>query len=1515
MENNEVKNTSFSFRKFFRRLLRVLTTFLAVFFGLLLTLAILLRFPAVQTWIAQKAAAYFTETYGIPVSIDRVDINLLHSIQFEGLMVGDHHGDTLLRAGHLEVIPGYVHFNTRKIVLDEVLLEDGYFRLHKYEGEKGMNIDYIINLFKSDKPKDTTSTGEPWGFGINDISLNRIAFNLIDDTAPKMPSDFQAGNIRALVETGRFSDFRVAADSIIFDIDRLKATDHSGAHIDQLECHFIICSTAMIFEGARLKTKNSDLDIDIRFLYTDWKDFGEFIDKVHFKTELRPGSRFNFKDVGYFTDALKGIDLNAGITGFVKGPLSDIHGRGIRINLGYGTEIRVDADLIGLPDINQTFMSYDIRQIKTNSRDLEALPVPPFGSGHKLLLPPEVKRLGDISFKGTFSGLLTDFDTYGTFETSIGKGFTDIHMSCRPDFTGFEYGGTVGTTDFQLGTLLNLPDLLGNTTVYTRIKGKEFDPALMHIEMDGSADAFTFKGYTYRNIQIKGILDKMEFDGRVKIQDDALHLAFDGSLNFSKKIPTYNFSAVLDGLDLTKTHLVPDDSIKVDHSVIRMNASGNSIDNIVGSISLDSTFYRRGNSEYELKKLTVVAEDFLSSRSFRLKSDYMDAEFTGTFKFVSLYNNVLEKIDRYFPSFGLRFDEKLAAEQQTIFFGLNLKDMDPVTSVFLPDLKIGKNTNLDGHYNSLTGLADVELKSPEIEYSGLVFRNPDISLNSDKTSFETKVNVPRFYVSDSLYFTDVKAGVSGIQDSVKAGLSWSGDQQKLTRGSFSMDSYLGDSTQMKIAFQPSYIAFQDSIWNLSSDAAVTWKNQKLYFQSVDLNARTGESISISGVGGDSPNDIMRLIINDFPVTYINQLMNSQSTKLGGLFSGYVGVFSLLKNPFIEADLLLAGLTVNKSPMGDVYFKSNYDNQNGLITLDAFIEYNGKKTFTVDNGRFYPLRKKDQFFVDILMEEQNIGLLETFTAPDFTNISGKARGKLSINGTVSNPDLNGEVYLDKATFRVPIMGVKYTLSNDESNPIKVTPNLISLGRMTLRDPLDNSAQLSGNIRHNYFNKIRMDLFMDTRNRNFMFLNSRVDDSESFYGTAIAKGNVAITGTPADIRIAVKASTAQGTRLYIPMTDGTSTAGDNSFVIFVDKKNVALGQSRSVRAKETSALTLEIDADITPDAEVQIIFDERTGDILKSFGKGSIRVILDPNRNLKMFGEYEVFKGDYMFNLQNVVNKKLDLQQGGLISWSGDPNKALIDAAAVYKIRTSPAALMTAFIEESGDSQSGSNFKAKIPVEVQVKLKGELLEPLISFDILFPSIDEKTRTQLASVLSNQDQKNQQAFALMVLNQFISPGNAAGNVGGNALGANSLEVISNQLSNFVSNFSDNLDFGVRYRSKGGTSSGSDEVEVAVSTRLLNDRLIVDGNFGMATNRNNSATGNANNSSGSIIDINVEFKVTNDGKLRIKGFNRSNDANIIRPFPYTQGMGVSYQTQFDNWKDLLYRRKKQSSVSDSLR
>jgi len=639
-------------------------------------------------------------------------------------------------------------------------------------------------------------------------------------------------------------------------------------------------------------------------------------------------------------------------------------------------------------------------------------------------------------------------------------------------------------------------------------------------------------------------------------------------------------------------------------------------------------------------------------------------------------------------------------------------------------------------------------------------------------------------------------------------------------------------------------------------------------------------------------------------------IENENFKVGGYLSGYVGVFRALKRPIVEADILVGQINLNQNVIGDLYFKSNYVIDEEELLIDAFLERGRKRLFTLLGGRIWPSDKKRQMDLPILLDKFPLTTFELFTSPDFKELQGVLSGVIQVQGTFANPAIDGRIRTEEASGYMPVIGGKFKFYFPDGAYINLSNSDITFPTIALTDILGNKAFLSGSIKHSSFSNMKFDFTLDSKEGDFIFYNPTSRESPEFYGTAIAKGKIFLSGSSSDINVHARITTSRGTRLYLSLEEGTLVATENSFVTFKSSRSdsIRILKKKSETEKEITSTTisLNIEASINPDAEINLIFNELTNDIMTASGQGNLRLELTPAGDLFVFGDYQVVKGKYLFSMQNLVSKELMFKPGGVLTFTGDPTVAKIDATAFYATRTSPAPLLAATSLTEAERSSARN---RIPVEVLVKLKGPIMEPLIEFDVDFPTLPDNTKAAYQTVLNSADEKNKQAFTLLVLNQFLAPGTLGSSLGGGgALGANSLEVISNQLSNLISKISDDVDLGVRYRQGSKTGSGANEVELALSTRLLDDRLIIDGNFGFVTNNPNSNSASTVNSqnSGSIIDINIEYLLTRDGRLRLRAFNRSNYANLFSPFPYTQGAGLGFQTQFNTWKELINRKRK---------
>ncbi|MDQ3190484.1 MAG: translocation/assembly module TamB, partial [Bacteroidota bacterium] len=384
--------------------------------------------------------------------------------------------------------------------------------------------------------------------------------------------------------------------------------------------------------------------------------------------------------------------------------------------------------------------------------------------------------------------------------------------------------------------------------------------------------------------------------------------------------------------------------------------------------------------------------------------------------------------------------------------------------------------------------------------------------------------------------------------------------------------------------------------------------------------------------------------------------------------------------------------------------------------------------------------------------------------------------------------------------------------------------------------------------------------------------------------------------------ITAKSEKGTVFYIPLT-GTEEITVSNFITFINKDTTVV-QVKDGYQVDLTGIQMNFEFDLTPDAEVQVIFDPKIGDVIKGKGRGHLTMEINTLGKFSIFGEYIIEEGDYLFTLMNVINKRFKVEKGGTIKWTGDPYNAQVDINAIYRLRTSLYDL----------GQYIDTTKKRVPVNVMLKMKEDLLSPDIHFDIKLPGADEITKNQLRTLLYNEQELNQQVFALLTLNRFVPPLSSGGGNSENSHAGihttSSTELLSNQLSNWLSQISNEFDVGVNYRP--GDDISSQELEVALSTQLLNDRVILDGNVGVSNNQA-VATQQTNNMVG---EFNVEYKISEDGRFRVRGFNRPNGANqIYVNSNYTQGVGLFYRVEFNSFGELYHRyrnilRRKESEM-----
>jgi hypothetical protein len=528
-----------------------------------------------------------------------------------------------------------------------------------------------------------------------------------------------------------------------------------------------------------------------------------------------------------------------------------------------------------------------------------------------------------------------------------------------------------------------------------------------------------------------------------------------------------------------------------------------------------------------------------------------------------------------------------------------------------------------------------------------------------------------------------------------------------------------------------------------------------------------------------------------------------------------------------------------------------------------------------------LDERQQLDMELIFDRFDLTFLDPYLPDDVSDIQGLVTGTLDVKGPLLSPEVNGDLQLVDAGLRIGYLNTLYRFTHT----VKVRPDMFALDLVTVVDEEGNKASLGGTILHEGLQKWNYNIW--GRMDRFMVMNTSEEDNDVFYGKAYGTGDIEVSGYEGSLEVVVNARTAPGTDIHLPV-GGSTEVSAISFVHFTTDSAYAEGE----KPVDLSGVALDLNVEVTPDALFELIFDPTVGDIMRGRGLGNMRMSVDRNGSFSMLGQVEVTEGDYLFTLRNVVNKRFDVASGGTISWFGDPFDAQLDLKAVYRLRAP-------LYDVVPPSERSEAYRKRVPVEVVMSLRDRLLNPEIGFEVKLPSVDENVKAQVLSALSTDQEMNRQVFALIVLNRFLPPPSyvsAGSPSSGGLAGTTGFELMSNQISNWLSQLSNGFDLGVNYRP--GDKITQDELEVAVSTQLFNERLLLSTNVGVQY----GAQGQQNNNT-LVGDFQLEYLITDDGKLRFKAFSISNDRNLNRADQAltTQGAGIGYRREANNFWRLI--------------
>jgi len=1456
-----------------------------------LVLGLLLHNPEVQTMATKFAAAFLSKQVGTEVLVGGIHISLRGTLLLNDLSIKDNKGANLLAVNTLETSLGRIDRINKRITVGKLRLVGLDFEIRKYQSDDRLNLDRFLQNFSTggNDSSVVADSAKPWKINIQSLRINTSHF-VYEDQDYKSPgqgidfSDIELNDLDIDIE-----NLVLNGDTVSGSVQNIAFTEKSGFELKEFCSDLQFNPNNIIARNLVAVTNNSSLNLDMAFKYDSFDDFNDFINKVAFDATFRP-TNLEMSDIGYFAPIMFTMTDLINIEGDFSGTVANLKGTEFTVAYGDRTRFNGTVRMNGLPDITETFIHASVNSFTTTAGDVRQFALPG-DTAVFIAVPNLLTQMGVVSVKGKFTGFYNDFVSRANFGSRLGGLSTDITLRKTGDKREIAYSGKLVGQDLDVGSFFNVKSTLGKTSFALNVDGAGVKLSDLSMTMKGTVNAIVVNNYNYENIVVDGSLSGQVFNGSLWVKDENLDFAFNGLVDFNKEMPAFNFHSKIINANLFKLNLSTRDSAMQLSTVLHFDFTGNNLDNLDGLIQIDSTVYVEHSKAYQLDKLSLESfHEVDGQKKLKLRSDYVDADFEGQYKFSSLLASVKNFVMKYsnvaaveFPSTGF------TDEGQLIRFDINLKETGHLTDLFVPKLKVAKNTRIQGLFDSKMKRLNIDGSSDLIEVSGVDFHDCKILANTRDQDFNFSVLSSQVMFANAGAGDSLGIGIDSLQlttrlkaDTVYYRLSWN-DLSNTSANTGDFEGFVQMENKHKFSSKLNRVNMlvDGKQWKVQPDNLFVADSAGIFFRDFDFYS---DSSGFSIRGGISKNsaDSLKLGFTDLDISHLDLLMPGNKLDVNGILNGKATFVNLYSKPNFLIDIRLKDLFFNGKDFGMLRINTSWDDNNKSLGVDLGIIETGNigtsEMLTV-TGDYMPENRKQNFNFDVKLNNLSTAVLNPFVS-DYVEISREslASGTLKVTGTGSKPVVKGKVNLMRTQVLVKYLNVYYSAGGT----VDIGENYINVNELNVFDTRGQSAVCSGNIFHDYFSNFVFDIRIDQKN--FSALNTTAKDNDLFYGTAYVTGSVDIQGPVDDVKMDITARTEKGTRVMIPISSSVSV-DQNDFIIFInntDSTNVKR-QSYNVNLK---GLTLTLDLSVTSAADIQIFLPYNMGNI-KGNGNGDLRLGINPHGDFTINGDYTISKGLFHFTLEKLIGREFDIIEGSKIAWTGSPYDATVDIKGVHMVKTTLNGLQL-------QTDSTSVYGTRVQVKCVIQLKNELFNPDITFSIDFANVAEDVKQLIYASLDTTDQSamSQQMLSLLVLGSFSYSNNNPN------IGSTGFKLLSNQLNGWLSKISKDFDIGINYQP--GSKLTEDELEVALQTQLFNDRLSIDGNFGVR------GTTSVQNTSSVVGDINVEYKITNDGRFRVRAFNRTNDISFLEDnAPYTQGVGVFYRKEFERFGDLLKSEK----------
>jgi hypothetical protein len=1477
-------------RKVTKILVKVLSTIILLSIFLPVAISLLLHVGCVQNFVVDRAAEFASEYLGARVSIGRIDLRLLSTVNVEDFYVEDYNRDTLIYARTAQT-----RISSLNIVQDGLRLSAS-----RAEGAKvyirelpsgELNIRPIVQRLQSPNPKGN------FRLFMDDIEADNVvfAYERLEHRNPEYGMDYFDMRIENI--SARVSSLSVVKGRVDIGVERLSAREKCGITIDNLTSNLWIDRGVICFEDFSLVTPNSSLVIpEFSLLGDNWDEYKDFINNVRMVGNVADVT-LSTEDLGYFAPALKdwNVVVHHGVAS-LDGVVSDFEVELESAKLGNSSTVSATCHIVGMPDWQRSKYVVGLRNMHSTSEDILSI----LENVVKKPLSEEVYSIIDraewIDVRGTFGGRLNNFRVIGNLNSERGAISTDVTLSKPND--GLALEGHVKSSHLDLGRLLDV-GLLHGLDARVDFKGSAETMSLddINAELNLQIDSFGVGDYAYSDISATGLMENGQYYSEVSSEDENMRFMLYAMADRREDVPHYGLSINLEHADLHAVGINRRDSISELSTSMGIDLVGRGLDDFEGFASIADVDYKYPQGELSTGRMHLDVRGGDELRTLHLESDFFDMQYQSRSKYSEVIDYLTNALKHYVP---LLYDEHAEGgkESQTVNYADDYtilkitthEDANMLFDAIVGGLVMAPDTQATMMLNPGTNLLSLQASSETLEYAGVLMANYKLDINNRSDSLSMWLNSSCIYLGSRPIMPNfsLTGGAQRNRITLSAGFR---DKSDFESGLFGIRAQFKRNEQTRrrsvhIDLTPSHYTTSTQQWRLLSrgiDIDSTHVNIRNF-----MLTRPGQRLVINGVASRERTDSMRVTLENFDLSPLSAITSRVGYNFVGRSNGYAMVKSALHAPEIEAHIDLDSLSVNDIAIPEQLLTSNWDFEENRARI---IICNPERTDTAIRGYYQPT--SNRYYARANMRGVKLDLISPFLKGILSDIDGEADIEATVRGQGRNAKLNGRAVADSLAVTVDYLNTRYSAPVAEVN---IVDNHIIADSVAVYDSEGNEGHFSIDLNLQNLSNLVYDIGIDIKD--MLVLNTTEKNNDLFYGHVYASGSAMFHGDKLGMKIDIDATSGDNSTFFMPLT-GKSDISTADFVTFTSKvgdqrdttaflTRRMMAHERKQRQVSSSEGVMDVDMllNVSPNTEIQLVIDPTVGDIIKAKGNGQLSVHIVPKANVfEMRGDYTITEGTYLFTLQNILNKRFTVKPNSSIHWSGDPLGAILNIDAVYSTKASLQPLL-------GSSMQGIDVSRAVPVDCYIKLTDKLMSPTVTFDVQVPNVAPEIQTIIQSTLNDQQAISTQMVWLLAANSFAAED--AGAMGATLTATTGFELLSNQLSNWLSG--DNYNLTVRYRPR--TEYTGDEVDVGFSKGWLNNRLIVEVEGGYLSDASVQSRQNASNFVGEAF---VTWVIDPDGTFRLKGFTQTIDRYGENQGMQETGLGFYYGESFNTFADLL--------------